>query len=325
MAYVKVKGTRTAIAALRYGEHEMGVVRSGVDCPDNTETAARLFRADRIQWDKEDGVQAQTIIQSFEGSEVTKEQANKLGQELARRIAPGHRAMIYTHSESEGGHIHNHIVINSVNYKTGERFNSHGFLWTARRISNEISLENGLSVITPGQKAALRYTQAEQGMVSKQETPWKDEIRGFIEYAKSLSTLEDFKTYLAAKGVTINERLRKRDSTISWTYIYQGSKKVRAAKLGDQYSRDSVCDGFARSVDARPVAEIIGVAKARMDEEKAALAEEEAKKAAAAAAAEAAEKAEAFAKAEAARKAAAAAEATRKPKKREKEERGWGR
>ena len=37
MAYVKVSTSKTAIAALRYGEHEKGVIRGSVDCPADTE------------------------------------------------------------------------------------------------------------------------------------------------------------------------------------------------------------------------------------------------------------------------------------------------
>ena len=53
MAYVKVSRSSNATAALRYGEHEKGVIRGGVDCPEDTETARRLFTADRIMWNKE--------------------------------------------------------------------------------------------------------------------------------------------------------------------------------------------------------------------------------------------------------------------------------
>ena len=48
MAYNAVSTTKNAIAALRYGEHEQSVIRGGVDCPEDTETAIKLFKADRI-------------------------------------------------------------------------------------------------------------------------------------------------------------------------------------------------------------------------------------------------------------------------------------
>ncbi|HDX9661274.1 TPA: relaxase/mobilization nuclease domain-containing protein, partial [Bacillus toyonensis] len=66
--------------------------------------------------------QAHTIIQSFKPGEVTAEQANDLGRQLAESIAEGHQVAIYTHNDTE--HIHNHIVINSVDMETGRKYQS---------------------------------------------------------------------------------------------------------------------------------------------------------------------------------------------------------
>ncbi|MEJ7530360.1 relaxase/mobilization nuclease domain-containing protein, partial [Staphylococcus hominis] len=71
---------------------------------------------------KEDGIQAHTIIQSFKPGEVTPEQCNQLGLELAEKIAPNHQVAVYTHTDTD--HIHNHIVINSVDLETGKKFNN---------------------------------------------------------------------------------------------------------------------------------------------------------------------------------------------------------
>ena len=206
MAYVKVSRSSNATAALRYGEHEKGVIRGGVDCPEDTETARRLFTADRIMWNKDSGVQAHVIIQSFDGRECSPEEANKIGQELARAVAPGHRAMVYTHQESQGGNTHNHIVICAVNQENGKKLDDHGFLWRARQQSNELTKERGLSVIHE-RTAALRYTQAERGLIDKGVQPWKDEIREVIDHAKQeCRNVEDFKSYLQRHGIEINER-----------------------------------------------------------------------------------------------------------------------
>lgn len=58
------------------------------------------------------------IIQSFKPGEVTPEQCNALGLELAEKIAPDHQVAIYTHSDTD--HVHNHIVINAINLETGK-------------------------------------------------------------------------------------------------------------------------------------------------------------------------------------------------------------
>lgn len=246
MAYVKVSRSSNATAALRYGEHEKGVIRGGVDCPEDTETARRLFTADRIMWNKDSGVQAHVIIQSFDGRECSPEEANKIGQELARAVAPGHRAMVYTHQESQGGNTHNHIVICAVNQENGKKLDDHGFLWRARQQSNELTKERGLSVIHE-RTAALRYTQAERGLIDKGVQPWKDEIREVIDHAKQeCRNVEDFKAYLQRHGIEINERgSRTEKGGKSWTYKHPDGGKVRGAKLGEEYTRSAVTESLS--------------------------------------------------------------------------------
>lgn len=250
MAYNAVSTTKNAIAALRYGEHEKSRIVGGVDCPADTETACRLFKADRIMWNKDSGLQAHILIQSFDGRECSPEEANKIGQELARRTCPGHRAMVYTHQESEGGNVHNHIVVCAVNHENGRKLDGHGLLYKSRNASNEICMEHGLSVIQK-KKAELRYTMAEQAIIDKGGSSWKNEIREAVEAGKAkCSSLDDFQAYLKEQGITIHERGSKQtDSGKQWTYYtqYEGKEvRVRAAKLGEAYSRDSVVRALSR-------------------------------------------------------------------------------
>lgn len=252
MAYVKVGTTKNAVAALRYGEHEKSVVRGGVDCPEDTETANRLFTADRIMWNKDSGLQAHVFIQSFEGTECSPEEANKIGQQLAKKVAPGHRAMVYTHRESDGGNLHNHIVVCAVNHENGQKLDTHGMLWKCRDTSNALSREHNLSVIQYGKEAQnftksaeLRYTQAERGITDKGAESWKDNIRDTVDVAKlKCRNFEEFSQHLKENGIKIHERgSRKEQGGKSWTYYaeHQGKQvRVRADKLGELYKRDNV-------------------------------------------------------------------------------------
>ena len=69
MAYVKVGSHGSATACLTYGEYKdgqqrEGVVVGGVDC--RPSAAKEEFKAVRFLWNKENGVQAHTVIQSFD-------------------------------------------------------------------------------------------------------------------------------------------------------------------------------------------------------------------------------------------------------------------
>ncbi|WP_462131427.1 relaxase/mobilization nuclease domain-containing protein [Staphylococcus aureus] len=53
---------------------------------------------------------------------ITPEQCNQLGLELAEKIAPNHQVAVYTHTDKE--HVHNHIVINSIDLEAGRKYQS---------------------------------------------------------------------------------------------------------------------------------------------------------------------------------------------------------
>ena len=252
MAYIKVSTTSNVFATMRYGDHEKSVLRGGVDCPAETENAIKYFALDRIKWRKNKGVQAHIIIQSFKGKECSPQTANEIGQELVRRLAPGHRAIIYTHNE--GDNVHNHIVISAVNHLNGTKLNGHAMLYKARAKSNEITDEYGLSKINLDKETGLsadkfisfRYTLQEREIKKKRKAIlWKDEIRCIIdkaiEYAKNE---EDFKKYLEKNNIQINERKRKKDNVIFWTFMYKNNENrtVRGSKLGDNYKREIILE-----------------------------------------------------------------------------------
>ena len=250
MAYVKVGSHASASACLTYGEYKDGERREGVEVGGvncTPETAKQEFRAARIMWDKEDGLQCHTVIQSFDDSDgLTAKRANELGQETARRLAPGYQAMVYTHTDGAGGKTHNHIIINAVSVEDGKKLNTRGFLNDARRVSNEISRENGLHVITERTRGT-RFTQAEQGLADRGVQSWKDELREVVEVARdSCRSMEQFRTKLEGYGVRISERTRKRDGETGWTYQHPNGMKCRAAKLGEDYTPQAIARTMAQ-------------------------------------------------------------------------------
>ncbi|MCS6168333.1 relaxase/mobilization nuclease domain-containing protein, partial [Clostridium botulinum] len=119
MATTKLGNTKSASRAINYAE-KRAEKKSGLNC--DVDYAKSAFKATRSLYGKEDGIQAHTIIQSFKPNEVTPEQCNQIGLELAEKIAPNHQVAVYTHTDKE--HYHNHIVINSVDLETGNKYQS---------------------------------------------------------------------------------------------------------------------------------------------------------------------------------------------------------
>ena len=284
MAYVKVGSHASASACLTYGEYKDGERREGVevgavDC--SAASAKQEFKAARIMWDKEDGLQCHTVIQSFDDCDgLTPQRANELGRETARRLAPGHQAVVFTHTDGKGGKTHNHIVINAVSVEDGKKLNTRGFLNDARRVSNEISRENGLHVITERTRGT-RFTQAEQGLADRGVQSWKDELREVVEVARdSCRSMEQFRTKLEGYGVRISERTRKRDGETGWTYQHPNGMKCRAAKLGEDYTPQAIARTMAQQPQreqqqARPTSYSVVVEEAQQDK----AAQEEARRA----------------------------------------------
>src|SRR5699024_11721041 len=110
---------------------------------------------------KYDGIHAHHVIQSYKPDEVTREQADQVGLELAEKLAPGHEVGVYTHDDTD--HIHNHIVITSVNCENGKNYQAHGneAIESARSLSDEVWKSHELSVVIE-HNAIVRQTIAEQ-------------------------------------------------------------------------------------------------------------------------------------------------------------------
>lgn len=237
MAYIKVGTTASANRAISYVQKDDRAAEIGGNTldPTNVQSVKQEMQAVRIQWQKDDKVQAHIVYQSFKGRECDPQTANKIGCDLAEKIAPGHQYHVVTHTDSVGGNTHNHIIINSVNIENGHKLESAYKLQDSRDISDQLCREHGLSIAR--EPAKLRYTIAEQGLQERGVQSWKDEIREVIDDAKKVcKNPEEFKQELGKYGVTMTERGKE----CKITYQHPNGMKVRAAKLGTDYERQSI-------------------------------------------------------------------------------------
>ena len=109
---------------------------------------------------KTGGRQCYHIIQSFQPGEITPELALQLAQEFAEECLPGYEAVIGTHVDRH--HIHSHIVFNSVNTVTGEKYHisTADYYKQIRAISDRLCREHGLSVVMQGSSGkAVSYIE----------------------------------------------------------------------------------------------------------------------------------------------------------------------
>ena len=106
-----------------------------------------------------DDVIAYQIRQSFVPGEITPEEANRLGYELARRFTKGNHAFIVcTHVDK--AHVHNHIIWNSTSLNYDRKFRD--FLGSARamrRLSDTICVQNGYSIVAAPKRRGKSYNK----------------------------------------------------------------------------------------------------------------------------------------------------------------------
>ena len=106
-----------------------------------------------------DDVIAYQIRQSFVPGEITPEEANRLGYELARRFTKGNHAFIVcTHVDK--AHVHNHIIWNSTSLNYDRKFRD--FLGSGRamrRLSDTICVQNGYSIVAAPKRRGKSYNK----------------------------------------------------------------------------------------------------------------------------------------------------------------------
>ena len=96
---------------------------------------------------RDNDVIAYQIRQSFKPGEITAEDANRVGYELALRFTKGKYAFIVA-THTDRAHIHNHIIFNSTALDGTRKFNNFRRSGLAlQRLSDIVCLEHGLSVI----------------------------------------------------------------------------------------------------------------------------------------------------------------------------------
>ena len=141
---------------------EDGFYISTYEC--DQETVTEEFMAAKREYLRKTGrangsdVIAYQIRQSFKPGEITPEEANKVGYEMAMRFTKGkHMFIVATHTDK--AHIHNHIIYNSTDLECKNKFRDFWFSGIAlQRLSDIICLEHGLSIIArkkPSERAKV--------------------------------------------------------------------------------------------------------------------------------------------------------------------------
>ena len=153
---------------------------------------------------QKDDVIAYHLRQSFRPGEITPEEANRLGYELAKRFTKGNYAFIVcTHTDK--AHIHNHIVWNSTSLDETKKFrNFWGSTKAVRRLSDTICIQNGYSIVENPAKKSKTY---DKWLGEKKQPSHRERICYAIDdaLAQKPATFEELLQLLQEAGYQIKD------------------------------------------------------------------------------------------------------------------------
>ena len=209
--YVMNKEKTTAVSlqdALDYAANrdktEQSCFESSYAC--TLETAFSDMRQTKEHWHKSGGVQGYHLVQSFAAGEVTPELAHRIAKELADRVLGGrYEYVIGTHLNT--GHIHSHIVWNSVSCVDGKKYRSNykSYVTEIRAVSDELCRKYKLSVIDTENSNHVAKPYAEWLAEKNGQPTWRTAIRQDVDEAIQQSlTWRQFLSAMESKGYEIN-------------------------------------------------------------------------------------------------------------------------
>ena len=224
-------------ATLRYAENDKKTDQtmyvSAINCP--KQRAYQCMMTTKQRYGKFGGNVAYHGYQSFKTDEVTPDEAHQIGIETAKRMWKEYEVVVTTHLNTDN--IHNHIVVNSVSFKTGRKFENHvSDHYKLREISDLICEERGKSVLPPskfkGSSKKEYWVKKNGGMTHR------DMLRKDVDEALSQScSFREIEYYLKTLGYKF-----ERDFYYDHPSVYADgwNRAVRISSLGEQYSKERI-------------------------------------------------------------------------------------
>ena len=175
---------------------------------------------------------AYQIRQSFKPGEITAEEANKVGYELAMRFTKGKYAfLVATHTDRE--HIHNHIIYNSTALDCSRKFRD--FLLSGlavQRLSDLICLEHSLSVIE-----IKPYRERQKRVLYPPKESNRDQLCGVIDSILLNEKPANFEAFLQKLEQQGYEIKRGKHTSVKGA---RQKRFIRFRTLGAGYSEDEI-------------------------------------------------------------------------------------
>ncbi len=219
---------------------------SGFNC--SIDTAITEMDMTKELYGKTGGRTYKHFVQSFSPNEkITAVQAHEIAGKFVKNcpLLSDFEVIYCTHVDRK--HIHTHIVINSVSFIDGHKFQmSKNDLDDMKELSNTLCLEHGFSVCELGKKKSFNGKERE-GVVSNDMNKYQflkkaqeGKVKSFVQETaiavfdsmRISSSKEYFIKCMEQKGYTVVWK----DTHKYITFINQDGKKVRNSNLEKTYN-----------------------------------------------------------------------------------------
>lgn len=241
MSVTKVRASKNIAASLDYltngagqdrkrnleeGTHRIAGMYCDLGAGPEALNAMRAKAAWITQQNPTRKVEGQAYIQSFApdefhvDNELDQEIVTELGRQLAKKMHPNSDCLVVTHTDGEGGAIHNHILVLNHDNSTGKALTKYRRPVEVERANDEVMRENDCRVL-PSREERIAQRQ-EQHLGAKQPDPgslyWDNlrqtqqgvkpfndrlysQVRAAMEDPSTVD-LDSFDAALEARGVT---------------------------------------------------------------------------------------------------------------------------
>lgn len=247
MSYLKhfpIKSGTHILNSIKYVEDEKKVSKeyiTGINC--DVKRVDQDFEFAKIIHEKTNPkIIAHHYIQSFKPGEANEKIANEIGCRLINEIAPGYQAIVVTHNDTK--HLHNHIIINSVNINTGYMYKANRESYrNALSVKDKLDREYGLSVLDKYNTQNKGIDKSTYHLALKGKS-WKVKMLNVIDEAVEFSrSKEEFINYIQKQGYQV----KYNNKNISIKDPNEQIKFIRVDTLGRQFGENY----FMKSIEAR--------------------------------------------------------------------------
>lgn len=211
----------------------------GKDCSSNSVQAIQDMKMTKEIYNKEDGRQYKHFVQSFNPKDdITPQKAYEIGKEWSEKNFNGYEVFMATHTDKE--HIHNHFIVNTVNFETGEKYRqSIADLERYKETSNKICEREGLTPTELNKKVLTsfnnkKYKALERCVEGNYKSYMMDLWKNINSSVKQATNRDQFIGSMKQKGYEVNWS----DTRKYITFTTPEGQKVRNSNLAKTFKNE---------------------------------------------------------------------------------------